>query len=199
MDKIKLKFSKKSNVEVSYFGETISVNPIIKISEQSLLRETYLESLFKDGKEGIWDEQFAEFMFRREILRSKTNIDIDSIVEVDDVDSLIWGEFYEKVSSAIINYKEVESLIHFTLANILKKMAIENSSGFLISGLISKFKPFLDEMMNMKPEDLDKLRASASELIDKAKQEPISSILSDMNGNKTSPKKKSKKDKEYVQ
>jgi hypothetical protein len=51
----------------------------------------------------------------------------------------------------------------------------------------------------MKPEDLDKLKASASELIDKAKQEPIASILSDMNGNKTSPKKKSKKDKEYVQ
>jgi len=93
MEKIKLKFSKKSNIPITFFGTEISVNPIIKIEEQRTLRNIFIESLFRQGRDEQWDEQFAEFMFRRGILGLKTNIDIDSIKDVEEIDELVNNDF----------------------------------------------------------------------------------------------------------
>jgi len=46
--------------------------------------------------------------------------------------------------------------------------------------------------MNMKPEDFEKMKTEANELIEKTKSEPIASVLADMKGNIPN-KKKSKK------
>jgi hypothetical protein len=199
MEKIKVKTLEKKDIELSYFGESIFINQIIKIAEQQRLREVYLEAFFKNGKEKEWDEQFANFMFRREILKLKTNIDIESIEDTDAVDILIWGKFYDEVKSSIVNYQEVENVVFFSLSNIVRRMEIETSAGYLLKELISKFSPMLEELSNLTPESFEKLKSSSNELIEKIKDEPVvASILNDMNGNKPASKK-SKKVKEYVQ
>jgi len=197
MEKIKITTIKKADIELPYSGSVVLVNPVIKIEEQGLLRNVYIQSFFKDGKEGEWDEQFAEFMFRRQVLESKTNIDV-TLLTIEECDEIIWGAFYDKVKSAIVNYNEVRLSINSTISNLVKKIEIENSAGFLLKGLMEKLSGFLDEIKNLTPEDIEKLKQSAQDIMDKVKQEPMASVLMDAKGNKQS-KKTPKKDKGYVQ
>lgn len=192
MEKIQLKFSKKSNIPITFFGTEISVNPIIRIDEQQTLRNIYIESLFREGRDKQWDEQFAEFMFRRGILGLKTNIDIDSIKEIEEIDELIWGEFYEKIIDTISNYYDVHNGVVLSMENEIRRMEIENNIGSIISGILEKVKPIIDTLTNMKPEDFEKMKTEANELIEKTKSEPIASVLADMKGNIPN-KRKSKK------
>lgn len=183
MEKVKIKISKKKDVELSFFGETIFVNPIIrivneeKIEEQTRLKVIYIESLIRDN---LWDVNFAEFMFRRELLKLKTNIDIESL-SIEDLDEVVWGEFYQKVSSSIINYEEVKNSILLSVSHLIEKMKIDSGVGNIITALINKFEPFINEISSMKVEDFEKLKASLLEAVEKVKEEPMASILSDMN------------------
>lgn len=193
MDKIELKFSKKSNIPFTFSGMEIIVNPIIGVQEQSDIRNVYISALFNKGKQSSWDEQFAEFMMRREILSLKTNIDISSIKDVSEIDQLVWGECYEKVVSLIYNYEVFYESIQLSAKNEIEKISIESSIGNIISELIEKVKPIIDNFSNMKPEDFEKMKSEANEIVEKIKEEPIVSVLSDMKGNTSTRKRKSKK------
>ena len=193
MDKIELKFSKKSYIPFTFSGMEIIVNPIIGVQEQSDIRNVYISALFNKGKQSSWDEQFAEFMMRREILSLKTNIDISSIKDVSEIDQLVWGECYEKVVSLIYNYEVFYESIQLSAKNEIEKISIESSIGNIISELIEKVKPIIDNFSNMKPEDFEKMKSEANEIVEKIKEEPIASVLSDMKGNTSTRKRKSKK------
>jgi hypothetical protein len=192
MEKTKLKFSKKSNVPFTYSGFEISVQPIIGIEDQRKLRDIYIESFFNEGRDGRWDESFAEFMFRRAVISLKTNIEIESIQDVQELDEMIWGELYEKISSSISNYSQAHASVKKSSENEVKRMDVESGIGKVISGLFEKIKPFIDSVLEMKPEDLEKMKSEANDLVSKIQSEPIASVISDMKGN-TPKKKKSKK------
>lgn len=180
MEKMQLKFSKKLNVTIPFQGFEVSVIPIIGLEDQKSIRNIYMESLFINGKNEQWDEQFAEFMFRRAVLTFNTNIDMDSIKDIDKIDDLVWGELYEKIMDTILNYYDVRNGIIVSMENEIKKMQNENSIVNIISEFIDKSKPFIDNFLNMKPEDFEKMKSEASEIIEKTKSEPIASVLSDM-------------------
>ncbi len=199
MDKIELKFSKKSNIPFTFSGVEILVSPIIGVQEQSDIRDVYFSALFNNGKNNPTDEQFAEFMLRREILHLKTNINI-SLVDGDSekeklekLDELVWGELYEKVVSCISNYNDFRDSIALSAENEIKRVSNESSIGNIISELIEKVKPIIDNFSNMKPEDFEKMKSEANEIVEKIKEEPIASVLSDMKGNTSTRKRKSKK------
>lgn len=191
MNKITLKFSKKSDVELSYFGESVLVNPIIKITEQQQLRAIFIASLFKDGEGSNWDEQFAEFMFRREILNLKTNINIESIGNAEDVDELIWGDFFEKIKQTIVNYYDVRNSLDDTVAHIIKRIAIDNGSGILLKSLVEKATGFITQLSSLQPEDFEKLTNTTGKLLGQIQREPMASIISDKSEIKK-PKKNKK-------
>jgi len=193
MDKIKLKFSKKSNIPFTFSGMEIIVSPIIGIEEQANLRNVYISALFNKGKDNSWDEQFAEFMLRREILSLKTNIEIVEIKDVGEIDQLVWGELYEKVISFISNYDTFHDSLILSSKNEIQRFSIESSIGNVVSELIEKVKPIIDNLSNMKPEDFEKMKSEATEIVEKIKEEPIVSVLSDMKGNTSTRKRKSKK------
>ncbi len=193
MDKIKLKFSKKSNIPFTFSGMEVVVNPIIGIEEQATLRNVYISALFNKGKNNSWDEQFAEFMLRREILSLKTNIEIVEIKDVGEIDQLVWGELYEKVVSCISHYGDFHDGLILSAKNEIQRLSIESSIGNVISELIEKVKPIIDNFSNMKPEDFEKMKSEATEIVEKIKEEPIASVLSDMKGNTSTRKRKSKK------
>ena len=193
MDKIKLKFSKKSNTPFTFSGMEVVVNPIIGIEEQASLRNVYISALFNKGKNNSWDEQFAEFMLRREILSLKTNIEIVEIKDVGEIDQLVWGELYEKVVSCISHYGDFHDSLILSAKNEIQRLSIESSIGNVISELIEKVKPIIDNFSNMKPEDFEKMKSEATEIVEKIKEEPIASVLSDMKGNTSTRKRKSKK------
>ncbi len=178
MDKVKIKFSKKSDVEVNYFGEVVKVNPVISLAEQKMLRDVYVESFFKDGVEESWDEQFAQFMLRREVLNIKTNLDLEDLT-IEDLDNLIWGEFYDKVASSIVNYQDVTSGVLKSISNIIRRIEMKSNIGYLVKDLFDKVLPVIENFKNFKPEDIDKLKETASEMIEKMKTSPISEIISD--------------------
>jgi len=193
MDKIKLKFSKKSNVPFTFSGMEVIVNPIIGIEEQASLRNVYISALFNKGKNNSWDEQFAEFMLRREILSIKTNIEIVEIKDVGEIDQLVWGELYEKVISFIYNYNTFHDNLIVSAKNEIKRFSIESSIGNVVSELIEKVKPIIENFSNIKPEDFEKMKSEATEIVEKIKEEPIASVLSDMKSNTSTRKRKSKK------
>lgn len=172
MDKIILKFPKKSEVEVFFLGGKVLVNPIIGIEEQKVLRAVYLNSFFKDGKQEEWDEPFASFMFRREVLKQKTNIDIDSIKDLEEIDSLIWGEFYDKVSSAIVNYEEVKKIIELSSVNEIKRIEMRSGLGYVLGDLLEKLKPIMDEISKITPEDFAEIKNSISKFSEREIEVP---------------------------
>lgn len=199
MDKIELKFSKKSNIPFTFSGMEILVNPIIGLQEQSSIRNAYISALFNNGKNSPRDEQFAEFMLRREVLSLKTNINVlsvDGLSEseyISKLDELVWGELYEKVVSCISNYNDFRDSVNLSAENEIERISNESSIGNVISELIEKVKPIIDNFSNMRPEDFEKMKSEATEIVEKIKQEPIASVLSDMKGNTSTRKRKSKK------
>jgi len=199
MEKIELKFSKKSNVPFTFSGMEILVSPIIGVQEQSDIRNVYISALFNNGKNNPTDEQFAEFMLRREILNIKTNINVFSVEGVSEkeqlerLDELVWGELYEKVVSCISNYDDFRDSVTLSAKNEIERISRESSIGNVISELIEKVKPIIDNFSNMKPEDFEKMKSEATEIVEKIKEEPIASVLSDMKGNTSTRKRKSKK------
>lgn len=199
MDKIELKFSKKSNIPFTFSGMEILVSPIIGLQEQSSIRNVYISALFNNGKNNPRDEQFAEFMLRREVLSLKTNINVlsvDGISEseyISKLDELVWGELYEKVVSFISNYDDFRDSIALSAKNEIERVSNESSIGNVVSELIEKVKPIIDNFSNMKPEDFEKMKSEATEIVEKIKEEPIASVLSDMKGNASTRKRKSKK------
>ncbi len=199
MDKIELKFSKKSNIPFTFSGMEILVSPIIGLQEQSDIRSVYISALFNNGKNNPTDEQFAEFMLRREILSLKTNINVlfmEGISEkeqLEKLDELVWGELYEKVVSCISNYDDFYDSVVLSAENEIKRVSNESSIGNIVSELIEKVKPIVDNFSNMKTEDFEKMKSEATDIVEKIKEEPIASVLSDMKGNTPTRKRKSKK------
>lgn len=199
MEKIKLKFSKKSDIPFTFSGMEILVNPTIGIQEQSDIRNVYLSALFNNGKHNPTDEQFAEFMLRREVLSLKTNVDVlstDGLSEkeqLERLDELVWGELYEKVVSCISNYDDFRDSVALSAKNEIERISNESSIGNIVSELIEKVKPIIDNFSNMKPEDFEKMKSEATKIVEKIKEEPIASVLSDMKGNTSTRKRKSKK------
>lgn len=199
MDKIKLKFSKKSDIPFTFSGMEVIVNPIIGLQEQSSIRNVYISALFNNGKNNPRDEQFAEFMLRREILSLKTNIDVISTEGLSEseyiskVDEMVWGELYEKVVSFIVNYSDFRDSISLSAENEIERISNESSIGNIVSELIEKVKPIIENFSNIKPEDFEKMKSEATEIVEKIKEEPIASVISDMNGNSSKRKRKPKK------
>jgi len=186
-EKIKIKVSKRSNAIVNFFGREIIVNPIITIPEQKNILSTAFNSMFSEGKKGIWDEYFFEVSFRYGVLSFKTNIDLSEMRD-DDLGEIMWGEFYDKVSSSIINYKEVKDSIYLSLNNEIKRYAVDNSISGIVNSLVEKVLPILEQFKDISPEKLDEFKNMANDIIEKIKQEPITSVIGDMNRNSSSNK-----------
>lgn len=176
MEKVKLEVSQRPDVIIQYSGKNISVNPVIKISEQKEMRDVYLVSMFNKGETNESDESFAEYMLRREILKVKVGIDVDSET-LDNIDELVWGDFYEKVVSNIVNYKEFRNILSLSLENKLKLISLKNSSGYLMKGLFEKVNPIINTFSEMAQGDLDSLKKTMLEIVEEIKKEPIASVV----------------------
>ena len=132
-------------------------------------------------------------MNRNKILSLKTNIEIVEIKDVEEIDQLVWGELYEKVISFISNYGTFHDSLILSAKNEIQRLSIKSSIGNVVSELIEKVKPIIENFSNMKPEDFEKMKSEAGDLVEKIKEEPIASVLSDMKGNVSTRKRKSKK------
>lgn len=194
MDKIKVKISKKLDSQMNLNGSDIFVNPIISIDEQSKIRNACSASFF--GKDGKWEEYLFEITFRYAILDLKTNIDFSNIGD-EELDILIWGEFYDRVSSSILNYRDVYNSVSWSISNEIKKFENQNSLVGILNQVVEKIMPIIEQLKDISPENLEEMKSVANTLIENMKQEPVAKIIDDMNGNKG--KRKPKKDKEYVQ
>ena len=189
MEKIEVKID-KTETSFSFAGYKIKVNPIIEISNMGMLRDFYLSSLFKKGIDSEWDEQLAEFMFRRGVLDLQTNIELTKFSKIEELDILVWGELYKEVSSRIINYLDVYNSVKSSVEHEVEKYKISNSTGKVLSGIISYLSGVLEEFKNVKPEDIEKMKKEASSLLEQIKESPISEVLSEVKKEKRIRKKK---------
>ena len=191
MDKIKLKVVKRPDIRLNFFGSEIVVSPIISIDEQKKIKNACFNSMFDNG--GEWDEYLFDFSFRYGILSIKTNIDFSDI-EDSELEEIIWGEYYEKVSSSIVNYRDVLDSVNFSLSNEIKNLENKKSLNGILNKLVEMVLPMVEQFKNISPEEIEKLKGSVGEILEKVKSEPtVMTAISDMNGNK---KRKVKKEKE---
>jgi hypothetical protein len=170
----------------------IEVNPIIGIENMNLIKISYLDTLF--GNENDWDEQFAEFVLRMEILSKQTNIDVASFKKADGLDPFIWGKLYDDVCEKILNYNIFRETLSKSVKNEVEKYKVKYSTGKVIEKFIGMLSGMLDKYKDIKPEDLDKIKSEASSLVEQLKQSPIANVLGEAKMDNESKKKT-----EYVQ
>ena len=197
-EKIKITPTEIQEVIIPYSDAMVMVNPIIKIEDQVTLKNNFITSFFENGR---WSDQLAEFYFRMSILATQTNIDLE-VLGTEDIDKIIWGEFFKKIQSSIINYNEVRLGCNASLQHAIQKLEIESNAGHILKDIMEKASSLLDDLKGFTSQDVEALKKGAEEILEKMKQEPVASILSDANGNKSKRKSKRTKsekvEKEYV-
>lgn len=189
----KKKFSYKQDeepVKIKFNGETISVQPYIRVAEKIVLIDRYISDYFYPPEDSIkisslnFDSVGAKHSLILAILDLKTSIDIRD--DEFDLDDFLASGLWDEIKESIQNYAELEKDLLDAIENKKYQIEIETS----ISYVFSEFMKQLSEKIGV--ENIDKLKILSESLINEMKSDPITSVLSE-SGKHNQNKKRVKK------
>jgi hypothetical protein len=171
MDKVQLGKISALNVKVEHNGVVFEVENFLDFSKQIFLTNIYLEEYFKNPEESLValsDYNFidAECKLLYNLLKLNTNIDVDSMENDAYVDSPLMA----KVAGAIYNFKSFRTNLSFMISEIKEQRALKASLGETVSALVSKGYELLDKVTDISPEQIEKVRTTGLELVEKLKE-----------------------------
>jgi hypothetical protein len=190
MVKVELKTPKNKNVE---FGDiVIEVKPFINIEEQVLLIDNYLVNYFNLDNLGTtlvahskYDYLKAEYNLIHSVFHLLTNVDIESL----NTDLYDATDLWENVKQKIGNYEEFRYKLSRVVADVKEQVVIENSLGFILSGISEKALTVLDNFSKLTPDDIEKAKQAGLELLGKIENSPAQKMIEE---GVTTTKRKSK-------
>ena len=114
----------------------------------------------------------AEYNLKHGVVDLLTNIDGKSIdTNMYDADEL-WNEIEKRV----VNYSEFRASLDRIISDIKEEIRNENSVGVVLSGLAKELNKVLSNFSNITPEELEKVKQSGIELIDKFEKSSLNGI-----------------------
>lgn len=177
MSKVKLIFGSTSDKIIDYQGTKIEVKPTLSIATQAFLITEYIKDYFNTENDlisGLANNFIqAEYNLQSYIFQLNTNIDMDDFDQEFYVDSSLREKVYETIS----NYWDFRERLSRSIKDIEEKNKLEHSVGWVLSSLSDKLSYFMDKMSLITPEELEKIRATAGELIEKMNE---SSVIGDL-------------------
>ena len=167
------------NVLLSYdTNVNIEVIPYLDAGTQAGLIAQYIKDLFdKNGAvlvKGVDKHRFnAELAQMLYIIKSNTNIDIESVNENDFFDSKLWRD----ITASIANYEQFRIRQEEIVMDYEDQMDKLTSTGVVLSGLMEKLSSFVDSLAELTPESIASLQETGKSLIEQLEQ---SKVVQDM-------------------
>lgn len=174
MEKIKLKFQTPRPVRVNYGTTWFEITPFLGFSLQVALTEKYLHDLFNPQAAPLVEESKlayfeAESNLRNYILQALTDLDTENL----DADFYVDVAFWEVISRAISNYGEFRYTLQTIVNEALKQRELELSLPNQIQLLIEKAEAALNKFADMNPEQLEKMRTTGLELMERLEKSSV--------------------------
>ena len=196
-EKVKLSFKRPKTKTIEYGETTFTLIPFISISQQVILIENYLTAYFGfdknlprliDGTQ--YDLISAEYNLFHSLFQMLTNVDIESL----DTDMYDSTNLLELILGEIKNYPEFKERLESAVAGVEREFALSKSTGAVIESFSGKLLEVLESFSKFTPEEVEKVRETSLELLDKSR------ILSSESGVPVAlPERKSRKKRSGVQ
>jgi hypothetical protein len=177
MDKVKLLVIATKKQPIEYNGVRIEVGCFLSAPQQVFLINQYLKEYFSKFAEPmveVSDYSYieAEFGLKNYIFQSNTNIDTENMDTNAYVDSQLW----QVITSEITNYGDFRNKLNFIIGEVKEQIALKNSIGNVLSGLIEKAYALFEKINLASPEEIKEMQEKSGELL---KEIESSSILKD--------------------
>ena len=177
MEKSKFNFKKPENVVLEIDGQNVVVRPYLELNEMVALINNYLDEYFHPDTKSIamdeWNLYDAEFSLKMAIVDFVSSIPVAE----GSFENLFYSNLYDIIEAKIVNYWDFRELLDKIVDNIKESIAQKKSVGGIIDSLYEKGKVILDQLVestkNLTPEQLEKLKETGKELVDKIAQNPI--------------------------
>ena len=154
MKKVKLNFAVPQPVELEYNGVKFTLTPFISIAHQAFLINRYVEEYFGNVGHLIGSSEYdylgAECGLMNYILQGCTNVEVESLDNDIYADQRLW----DRIKATIPNYGSFRQNLNYVIEEIKEQKRLKNSLGTVISTLVDKIIPLLNELKDISPEEL---------------------------------------------
>lgn len=174
MDKVKYELKTQKPKIIEYNNIDIEVQPFLGFIHQMYLIEEYIKYYFGQPDEVLFDIDSyhyieAECRLMGALVQLVTNIDVTDINNDFYADTALWN----KITESIINYEDFRNKLEKALQATREKINTNNSLGSVISNLAEKLNDYLDKISDMSPEDIENLKKSGVELIERLEKSSV--------------------------
>ena len=176
MEKTQFNFEQPKDVVIEVDGQEIKVKPFLDLNQQIGLINSYLETYFQSSEKDVlmdkWNVTGAENALKLATVDLCSSIAIEGAFE-----NLFYLSTYELIEEQIVNYWEFREILDEVVSNVKEQITQKKSVGGIIDNLYEKGKVILDQLVestkNLTPEQLEKLKETGKELVDKIAQNPL--------------------------
>jgi len=174
MDKIKLEYRIPKLKIIEYNNAEIELVPYLGFTQQVFLINAYLKEYFKETETPMVElDKYhyidAEYSLFNYILQLLTNIDTGELPE----DLYVDEDFFEKLTSHILNYKSFRCRLDNILNEAKEQMALEKSIGVAITNAIKKVEGFVVSLSSLDSKAIEELKNSSLEIVKKLEETSI--------------------------
>jgi len=170
MDKVKIEVKIPENVQITHNGVIITITPFITVAKQIFLINHYMQDYFGTGADGTgYATLNAAYNLKNYLFQINTNIDTENMDNDVYVDDVLW----EKITREIVNWSLFAEHLYLVVEEKKRLVALENSLGTVVSGLVLKGYSVLDKLSEITPEQIEKTRETGIELIQKLQDSSV--------------------------
>lgn len=153
-NKQKIAFNDVEYVEVPFQNQIIKVKPYLSLTDQVVLTEVYLEEFFSNETSSVIA---SEHKLMLAVLDYCTDIEVDNKI----VQNLLSNyKLWKDINSKIQNYSAFRALLSQTVEEVKERKRLEKSLG----NLLEKILGFFNNLTDISPESLDKIKEILSEV-----------------------------------
>ena len=167
MSKIKYDFQIPAPKEVEHGDITIEVAPFLGFGEQVFLITSFVKDYFCGKGNGFvaeseYDIITAEANLFANVLKMKTNVDMDAFSNDAHMDSILFA----KIKKVIVNYSDFMHKLELVIKDVKETIALENSFGKVSAGIVASIEGFVKGLSDISPEQIDLARSAGMELLE---------------------------------
>lgn len=182
MEKIKLEKKTPNNKSFEYDDSTITVDPLITVSEKTFLINKYLSDYFEsDANDKIitktnYNLIKAEYNLIIYLVQLKSNIDATILTE--DLD--YYSSLIDMILSNISNYGQFRKTLDRIVSDVKEEILIEKSIGNVIDNLFNKALLILDKFSDYDVEKIKEAKEAGLELMNELRKSNMLSFRQDL-------------------
>jgi len=176
--KVVLEYKKLEPIEMEYNGTKYLLLPHLSVPEQVFLIKRYIEDYFSVDKErllsvspyNLFEAKYNQLNY---ILQILTNVDPgEGFVSKLYGDESFWDTLREKID----NYDSFIDKQDKIVQEVKEGIMLSSSIGVVVESLVEKLYSLLEKFSEITPEEVEKLKKSGLELLEKLED---SSIIKD--------------------